>query len=360
MGRIHRYGQREDCLIFNFAATNTIEGRVLQRLLDKLQEIRDALDDDAVFTSSARCCPPRTSNASSATTTPGSWAPPTSKSACSKAWTRAASATSAATPWKGWPRRSSTWTCSIEAPGAGAGTPRRAGDHRPLPGGGGALRPPSGSCGTRRFLARPRRRPGSNRDSAQRNRQTTVPAVADRISGHRSRRVGSAPHTFEPGRTPAVLRRYERDPDWKLPALAGRYPRCSTDRETAEKHALEWITPGHPLFEAVRRHTCAEAAGVFGTGASFHSLQHAPARPDRLLPGVHRGRPGADHPRTALRGGRRTTGAIGIFGNRASSETSFPRTRRRRCPRWRPCPNPPHGFTNTPWRRSSKTPGGNG
>jgi len=49
MGRIHRYGQQRDCLIFNFVATNTIEGRVLQRLLDTLQEIRDALDDDAVF-----------------------------------------------------------------------------------------------------------------------------------------------------------------------------------------------------------------------------------------------------------------------------------------------------------------------
>ena len=49
MGRIHRYGQRHDCLIFNFVATNTIEGRVLQRLMEKLQEIRDALDDDAVF-----------------------------------------------------------------------------------------------------------------------------------------------------------------------------------------------------------------------------------------------------------------------------------------------------------------------
>ena len=49
MGRIHRYGQRLDCLIFNFVATNTIEGRVLKRLLHKLQEIRDALDDDAVF-----------------------------------------------------------------------------------------------------------------------------------------------------------------------------------------------------------------------------------------------------------------------------------------------------------------------
>ena len=49
MGRIHRYGQQKDCLIFNFVATNTIEGRVLQRLLEKLQEIRNALEEDAVF-----------------------------------------------------------------------------------------------------------------------------------------------------------------------------------------------------------------------------------------------------------------------------------------------------------------------
>ena len=49
VGRIHRYGQKYDCLIFNFVATNTIEGRVLHRLLEKLQEIRNALDDDAVF-----------------------------------------------------------------------------------------------------------------------------------------------------------------------------------------------------------------------------------------------------------------------------------------------------------------------
>src|SRR4030066_1604709 len=48
-GRIHRYGQTKDCLIFNFVAINTIEGSVLQRLLEKLQEIRNALNDDAVF-----------------------------------------------------------------------------------------------------------------------------------------------------------------------------------------------------------------------------------------------------------------------------------------------------------------------
>ena len=67
MGRIHRYGQRFDCLIFNFVAANTVEGRVLQRLLAKLQEIRDALDDDAVSTvgrSTERRGPGRTSAAS--------------------------------------------------------------------------------------------------------------------------------------------------------------------------------------------------------------------------------------------------------------------------------------------------------
>ena len=33
VGRIHRYGQEHDCLIFNFVAQNTREGRVLQKLL---------------------------------------------------------------------------------------------------------------------------------------------------------------------------------------------------------------------------------------------------------------------------------------------------------------------------------------
>jgi hypothetical protein len=77
-----------------------------------------------------------------------------------------------------------------------------------------------------------------------------------------------------------VLRRCEKDPDWKLPALADRYPRCSTDREAAETNNLEWVTPGHPLFEAIRRHTHVKALDVFGKGATFHSLQHE--RPSRI------------------------------------------------------------------------------
>ena len=49
MGRIHRYGQEKDCLIFNFVSTNTREGRVLQKLLDRLREIRSDLGTDQVF-----------------------------------------------------------------------------------------------------------------------------------------------------------------------------------------------------------------------------------------------------------------------------------------------------------------------
>lgn len=45
MGRVHRIGQKYDVYVFNFVASNTIEGRVLARLLEKLDEIRSTLGD---------------------------------------------------------------------------------------------------------------------------------------------------------------------------------------------------------------------------------------------------------------------------------------------------------------------------
>ncbi|OUJ69895.1 helicase-related protein [Hymenobacter crusticola] len=44
MGRIHRYGQEKDCLIFNFVATNTREGRVMTKLFERLSQIENDLD----------------------------------------------------------------------------------------------------------------------------------------------------------------------------------------------------------------------------------------------------------------------------------------------------------------------------
>jgi superfamily II DNA or RNA helicase len=45
MGRIHRYGQMRDCYIFNLFYNNTVEGRVLERLMEKLDSMRQRLGD---------------------------------------------------------------------------------------------------------------------------------------------------------------------------------------------------------------------------------------------------------------------------------------------------------------------------
>jgi len=44
MGRIHRYGQEKDCLVLNFVSTNTREGRVFQKLFERIGKIEEDLD----------------------------------------------------------------------------------------------------------------------------------------------------------------------------------------------------------------------------------------------------------------------------------------------------------------------------
>lgn len=45
MGRIHRYGQQRDCYVFNLLYPETREGEVLQRLMEKLERMRERLGD---------------------------------------------------------------------------------------------------------------------------------------------------------------------------------------------------------------------------------------------------------------------------------------------------------------------------
>jgi superfamily II DNA or RNA helicase len=49
MGRIHRYGQTKEVFVFNLIATDTREGKVLTRLFEKLEEIKNALQSDKIF-----------------------------------------------------------------------------------------------------------------------------------------------------------------------------------------------------------------------------------------------------------------------------------------------------------------------
>ncbi len=239
MGRIHRYGQRKDCLIFNFVATNTIEGRVLQRLLEKLQEIRDALDDDAVFNVVGEVLPAAHVERVLRDYYAGRLGDTDLEERLLRDVDEKQFRAICQNALEGLASKKLNLEMLIE----------------------------------RRALAQERRVVPETIARFLRDASEYVPFTLKTIP--------NLPHTFEPARTPAVLRRYEKDTDWKLPVLVDRYPRCSTDRDTAETNSLEWVTPGHPLFEAIRRHTYAQALGVLGKGATFHSLQHeAPARID--------------------------------------------------------------------------------
>ena len=239
MGRIHRYGQRKDCLIFNFVATNTIEGRVLQRLLEKLQEIRDALDDDAVFNVVGEILPSAHVERVLRDYYSGKLGDADLEERLLENVDEAKFRNICQNALEGLASKRLNLEMLIERRA-------RAQEGRMVP----------------ETIAR-----------FMREASEYVPiklSVVDKL-----------PHTFDPARTPSVLRRYEREPDWRIPSLASRYPRCSTDRNTAEEHKLEWVTPGHPLFEAIRRHTRAGAVEPFGKGATFYSLQHeGPSRID--------------------------------------------------------------------------------
>lgn len=239
MGRIHRYGQKYDCLIFNFVATNTIEGRVLQRLLEKLQEIRNALDDDAVFNVVGEILPVAHVERVLRDYYAGRLGDADLEDRLLRNVDEGHFRAICHNALEGLATKKLNLDMLIERRA-------RAQERRVVP------------ETIARFI----------RDSAGLVSLNLKP-------------VQALPHTFEPARTPPALRRYEQEPTWKFPALAVRYPRFSTDRETAEENNLEWVTPGHPLFEALRRHTLASAQEPFGKGACFYSLEHdVPTRLD--------------------------------------------------------------------------------
>lgn len=239
MGRIHRYGQKKDCLIFNFVATNTIEGRVLRRLLEKLQEIRNALDDDAVFNVVGEILPASHIERVLRDYYAGQLGDEDLEERLLKNVDEKQFRAICQNALEGLASKKLNLEMLIE----------------------------------RRAKAQERRVVPETIARFMRDSSEYIPINLKFLPGPL--------HSFDPGKTPSVLKRYESQPDWKLPSIAVRYPRCSTDRETAEHNNYEWITPGHPLFEAVRRHILTLSQDTFGKGACYYSLQHdLPSRLD--------------------------------------------------------------------------------
>ena len=239
MGRIHRYGQQLDCLIFNFVATNTIEGRVLQRLLDKLKEIRDALDDDAVFNVVGEVLPAAQVERVLRDYYAGRLGQEDLEDRLLRDVDEERFRSICQTALEGLASRKLNLDLLVERRA-------KAQEHRIVP------------ETIARFL----------QDSARKANLDLRP-------------IRGQLHAFETGPTPSRIKGYERASDWNLPEIAARYHRISTDRTTADERNLEWVTPGHSLFEALRRHSFDEGRETLAQGACFHSLEHEePARLD--------------------------------------------------------------------------------
>jgi hypothetical protein len=239
MGRIHRYGQTKDCLIFNFVATNTIEGRVLTKLLEKLQEIRDALDDDAVFNVVGEVLPAAHIERVLRDYYSGGLGEGDLEDRLLRDVQEDRFRAICQHALEGLASRKLNLAMLVERRA-------RAQERRLVP-------------------------------------ETSARFIGDaaRLADWTMKPVPGVPHAFEPGPTPLLLKRYERDQDWRSSAIAVRYPRFSTDRDAATEHKLEWVTPGHPLFEALRRHAWHESSDALASGACFYSVEaNMPARID--------------------------------------------------------------------------------
>ncbi len=251
MGRIHRYGQKEDCLIFNFVTTNTIEGFILQTLLQKLENIRDALDDDAVFNVVGEVLPASHIERILRQYYAGELGEADLEDRLLRDVDEKHFRNICHNALEGLAVKKLDLEMLVERRA-------RAQERRVVP------------ETINRFIL----------DAAK---HAHLPV----------KRVAKLPHTFDPGRIPTTLSNYTRQPDWKFPALANRYPHCTTDRETADENGLEWVIPGHPLFEALRRHMLTLSQEVFGQGACYTSLQYdSPVRLDfyraRIVNGLGR------------------------------------------------------------------------
>ena len=259
VGRIHRYGQEHDCLVFNFVAQNTREGRVLQKLLDRLAEIRDELGTDQVFDVVGEVFP---SNLL--------------EKLFRDMYARHDRRAQDSGPHR--PRRQPR-----AVPGDHRSRPRRAGQEgtQPLGHRRQVGRGEGTAAGARGHRAVLRRGGPGIRPAAQGRPPTEQPCLPHRQGAAQSasrsataRKPGSAGSAASTARSSSTRRCSPTDP------------------------TLEWVTPGHPLFEAVRTDILARVDDHLRRGAVFFDLHRdRPAVLDVFAASIKDGRGNTLHRR---------------------------------------------------------------
>ncbi|WP_315701869.1 MULTISPECIES: SNF2-related protein [unclassified Bradyrhizobium] len=240
MGRIHRYGQEHDCLIFNFVAGNTREGRVLAKLLERLLEIRSELGTDQVFDVIGEVFP---------------------ANLLEKLFREM------------YIRRLDL--SNIEARIVRDVDPER---FRAI------------TSSTLEGLAKRELNLGALLGkSAEARERRLVPEVIEEffvaagpISGVHPKAIQREGHVYRVGKLPRTLQSIGERQESRFGRLGRDYQKIAFDKALlANDPTLEWVTPGHPLFEAVREDVAERVHEDLMRGAVFYDLQvAAPVRLD--------------------------------------------------------------------------------
>ena len=247
IGRIHRYGQEKDCLIFNFVARNTREGQVLLKLLERLDEIRRALGSDQVFDVVGEVVPANFVERLLRDHYAG-------RITQDQMLDRIVEEVDK-------DRFERITRSALE------GLARR-------------------DLNLGRLVAK----------RAEAKERRLVPEVVQAFFLDAASVVGLRPQQERPfvariGRLPAPLLEVGRELAPRFGKLAREYRRVAFDRGALERDpTLEWVTPGHPLFEAVREAAWRRVEGDLRRRAVFHDLyRDGPARLDLFAASVRDG-----------------------------------------------------------------------
>jgi hypothetical protein len=246
MGRIHRYGQEHDCLIFNFVAVNTREGRVLAKLLERLLEIRSELGTDQVFDVVGEVFP---------------------ANLLEKLFREM------------YVRRMDL--SNIEARIVRDVDPER---FRKI------------TSSTLEGLAKRELNLGALLGkSAEARERRLIPEViedffvaAGPIAGIHPKPVQKDGHVFRVGKVPRTLQPIGERLEPRFGRLGREYQKIVFDKALLPTDpTLEWVTPGHPLFEVVRDDVAERVRDDLKRGAVFYDLQaEVPVRLDAFAASV--------------------------------------------------------------------------
>jgi superfamily II DNA or RNA helicase len=250
MGRIHRYGQEHDCLIFNFVATNTREGRVLAKLLERLLEIRRELGTDQVFDVVGEVFP---------------------ANSLDKLFRE-------------------MYLRRMDLPNIEARIVRDVDPER--------FRKITSS--TLEGLAKRELNLGVLLGkSAEARERRLIPEIIEEfflaagpIAGVHPKAVHKDGHVYRVGKVPRTLQPVGERLEPRFGRLGREYLKVVFDKALLPTDpTLEWVTPGHPLFEAVRDDVAERVRDDLKRGAIFYDLQaKAPMRLDAFGGSVKDGR----------------------------------------------------------------------